>query len=46
MTEFQSMEKRSVHFHDVQFNDDVADSNKEPAALEVGTPHKVQLEKR
>jgi hypothetical protein len=42
-TESQSTEKHSIHFHDMEFDDDIADSNKEPAALKVGT-HKVQLE--
>jgi hypothetical protein len=43
MIESQSTEKRSIHFHDVEFNDDVANSEKEPAALKLGT-HEVQLE--
>jgi hypothetical protein len=41
--ESQSTEKHSIHFHDVEFDDDIANSEKEPAALKVGT-HKVQLE--
>ena len=39
--ESQSTEKCSIHFHDMEFNDDVSNSKKEPAALEVGT-HEVQ----
>jgi hypothetical protein len=35
--ESQSTEKHSVHFHDVEFDDDISDSKKEPAALKVGT---------
>ena len=42
-TESQSTEKHSINFHDLEFDDDIADSNKEPAALKAST-HKVQLE--
>jgi hypothetical protein len=41
--ESQSSEKHSFNFHDIEFDDDISNSGKEPAALEVGT-HKVQLE--
>jgi hypothetical protein len=41
--ESQSTEKHSIHFHDMEFDDDIANSEKEPAALKVGT-HEVQLE--
>jgi hypothetical protein len=42
-TESQSTEKHSINFHDVEFDDDITNSDKEPAALKVGT-HEVQSE--